>query len=62
MNGRQIADAARVVRPGLSVLFVTGYAEQSVVASNNLEQGMAVLTKPFSIEALQQRVEASLSS
>ena len=61
MNGRQIADAARVVRPGLSVLFVTGYAEQLVVASNNLEQGMAVLTKPFSIEALQERVEASLN-
>jgi PAS domain S-box-containing protein len=47
MNGRQVADAARVSRPGLKVLFVTGYAENAAVAGGHLERGMAVITKPF---------------
>jgi len=47
MNGRQVADAARVTRPGLKVLFVTGYAENAVIGNGHLEPGMHVLTKPF---------------
>ena len=30
MNGRQVADAGRMIRPGLKVLFITGYAENAV--------------------------------
>jgi CheY-like chemotaxis protein len=56
MNGRQMADAARVHRPGLKVLFITGYAENAVVGNGHLEPGMAVLTKPFSVDALTVRV------
>ena len=56
MNGRQMADAGRIVRPGLKVLFITGYAENSVVGNGHLEPGMAVLTKPFVMEALASRV------
>ncbi len=41
MNGRQMADAARVTRPGLKVVFITGYAENAVVSQGHLEQGMA---------------------
>jgi PAS domain S-box-containing protein len=47
MNGRQVADAARVSRPDLKVLFVTGFAENAAVAGGHLERGMAVITKPF---------------
>ena len=47
MNGRQVADAARVQRPDLRVLFVTGYAENAVVGNGHLDRGMHVLTKPF---------------
>jgi CheY-like chemotaxis protein len=47
MNGRQVADAARVTRPKLKVLFVTGFAENAAVASGHLEPGMALITKPF---------------
>ena len=47
MNGRQVADAARVQRPELKVLFVTGYAENAVVGNGHLDRGMHVLTKPF---------------
>lgn len=56
MNGRQVADAARVVRPGLKVLFITGYAENAVVAGDTLEPGMAVMTKPFQVSSLGARI------
>lgn len=57
MNGRQVADGGRVVRPGLKVLFITGYAENAVVGNGHLEPGMQVLTKPFTIDALSVRVK-----
>ena len=57
MNGRQLADAARVHRPALKVLFITGFAETSLLSDGHLEPGMAILTKPFAVEALAQRVK-----
>ena len=57
MNGRQMADAARLSRPGLKVLFITGYAENAVVGNGHLEPGMHVMTKPFAMEALASRIK-----
>ena len=57
MNGRQIADAARVRRPGLKVLFITGYAENAVVRNGYLEAGMQIMIKPFTMEALAARIQ-----
>jgi PAS domain S-box-containing protein len=57
MNGRQMADAGRVSRPGLKVLFITGYAENAAVGNGHLEPGMQVLTKPFVMEALASRIK-----
>lgn len=56
MNGRQLADAARVLRPDLTVLFVTGYAENAALGDGTLEPGMHVLPKPFSLHALNAKV------
>ena len=56
MNGRQVADAARVTRPNLKVLFITGYAENAVIGNSRLEKGMYVLTKPFQVENLAHRI------
>jgi PAS domain S-box-containing protein len=56
MNGRQVADAARVSRPNLKVLFITGYAENAVVSKGRLEKGMYVATKPFKMETLARRI------
>jgi PAS domain S-box-containing protein len=56
MNGRQVADAARVARPKLKVLFITGYAENAVIGKNRLENGMYVMTKPFQIDVLANRI------
>ncbi|MGI4766623.1 MAG: response regulator, partial [Janthinobacterium lividum] len=58
MNGRQVADAARVLRPGLKVLFITGYAENAAVGNGHLDPGMAVLTKPFAMDDLAAKIRA----
>jgi len=62
MNGRQMADAGRERRPGLKVLFVTGYAENSLIGNGHLLPGMQVLTKPFEIEVLAIRIKEMLAS
>jgi PAS domain S-box-containing protein len=56
LNGRQIADAARVRRAGLKVLFMTGYAENAALANGFLEPGMEMITKPFTVDALAERI------
>jgi len=56
LNGRQVADAARVSRPNLKVLFITGYAENAVIGRRRLENGMFVMTKPFQMEVLAGRI------
>ncbi len=61
MNGRQLADAARQRRPGLKVLFVTGYAESVAVGDGRMEHGMQVMTKPFAVAALAARVQGIIS-
>ncbi|MDB5854776.1 MAG: histidine kinase [Herminiimonas sp.] len=57
MNGRQLADAARVWRPQLKVLFVTGFAENAAVGNGMLEPGMQVMTKPFSMMVFAGKVK-----
>ncbi|WP_246696986.1 GAF domain-containing protein [Methylobacterium planeticum] len=61
MNGRQMADAARVSRPDLKVLFITGYAENAAVGNGYLEPGMEVLTKPFVLEVLASRIKSLIT-
>jgi PAS domain S-box-containing protein len=60
INGRQLADQARVTRPDLKVLFITGYAENATRASGFLDPGMEMITKPFAVEALTTRIRAML--
>lgn len=57
INGRQMADAGRQCRPGLPVLFITGYAETTVLDKCHLEPLTEVLTKPFALEALASRIK-----
>jgi CheY-like chemotaxis protein len=62
LNGRQVADAARAARPELQVLFITGYAENAAFGNGHLPAGMQLLTKPFKMDGLMQRVQAILES
>jgi PAS domain S-box-containing protein len=47
MNGRQLTDAARQLRPTLPVLFTTGYARNAIVHHGRLDPGVDLLVKPF---------------
>ncbi len=58
LNGRQIADAARKLRPALKVLFMTGYTHNAAVGNERLEPGMEIITKPFTVDKLAQRVQS----
>ena len=58
MSGRELADAARVLRPTLPVLFITGYTESAAVRDEFLGEGMSLLPKPFSVNELLRSVRA----
>ncbi len=61
LNGRQVADAGRAMRPDLKVLFITGYAENAALGRGHLDPGMHVLTKPFAVEALASRIKGLIA-
>ena len=56
MNGRQVAETARITAPGLRILFITGYAENAVMGHGHLSHDMPILTKPFTIKSLTEKV------
>ncbi|MET0125181.1 MAG: response regulator [Pseudomonas caspiana] len=56
MNGRQLAEIGRQLRPGLKVLFITGYAEHAAVRAGFLDDGMQMITKPFAFDNLTSKV------
>jgi PAS domain S-box-containing protein len=56
MNGRELADAARTLRPDLKILFITGYAENGIIDHRHFESGMQIMIKPFAMEALGTKV------
>jgi PAS domain S-box-containing protein len=60
LNGRQLADAARAVRPGLKVLFITGYAHNAAVGNGVLEPGTEMMTKPFAMDALADKIRSMI--
>ena len=55
MNGRDLADAAREIRPGLKVLFVTGYADRAQ-AGEFVGEGMDMIVKPFNLDILSGKI------
>jgi DNA-binding response OmpR family regulator len=52
LNGRDLAAAARRHRPGLKILFITGYAEKAVSAEILLDADTDVILKPFGLDAV----------
>jgi PAS domain S-box-containing protein len=60
INGRKLAEIARASRPGLKVLFVTGYAENATLRGDFLDSGMDMMTKPFALDDLGAKVRAMI--
>jgi PAS domain S-box-containing protein len=61
MNGRQLAEIARQHRPDLPVLFITGYAENAAIRAGFLGTNMAMVAKPFSVDALAVKISEMLT-
>ncbi|MCL9657267.1 response regulator [Pseudomonas protegens] len=57
MNGRQLAEIGRQIRPQLKVLFITGYAEHAAARGGFLDPGMQLITKPFTFDLLTAKVQ-----
>ena len=59
-SGRQLADVARIKRPGLKVLYTTGYTRNAIVHNGVLDPGTNLLTKPFNVEELALKVRKTI--
>jgi two-component system, NtrC family, sensor kinase len=62
MNGRALGDAARQHRPGLKILYMTGYSRNAIVHQGRLDPGVSLIQKPFSESALASRVHEVLAA
>lgn len=62
MNGRQIADAAQAIRPGLKVLYTSGYSENAIVHHGRLDPEIELLSKPYRRFELATRIRAILDA
>ncbi len=62
MNGRQVAEAARERHPKIRVLFTSGYAENAVIHHRKVDEGVEMLSKPYTREVLSQRVRQVLDA
>ena len=56
LNGRHVADQALARRPGLPVLFTTGYSRDAIVHDGRVDEGLDLLPKPFTAQALVAKV------
>jgi DNA-binding NarL/FixJ family response regulator len=56
MGGRQLAEHLTAERPGLKVLFVSGYSDDDVIERGIIQPGSQFLPKPFTPETLLQKV------
>jgi CheY-like chemotaxis protein len=61
VNGKRLAEEALRRRPGLKVLYATGYTPNAVVHGGVLDAGVELLTKPFTLEQLATKVKAVLN-
>jgi CheY-like chemotaxis protein len=62
MNGRQLADEAVRRRPGIKVLFTTGYTRNAIVHHGRLDAGVNLISKPSSFDGLAAKVRQILDS
>jgi PAS domain S-box-containing protein len=60
MTGAELARAARALRPGLRILFTTGYARDAIVHHGRLDAGVELIAKPFAYAELAARVREML--
>jgi CheY-like chemotaxis protein len=60
LNGRELAQRARAMRPSLKVLYITGYSRNAVVHQGRLDEGVELMQKPFSQAQIAMRIRTIL--
>jgi two-component SAPR family response regulator len=61
MNGRELVNAARRMRPDIKVLYMTGYAEDSLSDLGGVDADVAIIIKPFTRQQLVKKVNLVLA-
>jgi len=61
MSGKKLAEVLVTERPGIGVLYMSGYTDGEIATQGNLEQGTAILRKPFTRDELMRQVENALA-
>ncbi len=61
MNGRQFSERVQSIRPGIKVLFMSGYTEEAIGHQGILESGLHFISKPFSEKALSRKIREALA-
>ncbi len=61
MNGRQLAEEALKLHPGMPVLFTTGYTRNAIVHNGVLDPGVNFLAKPYTLDQLAHKIREVLS-
>jgi DNA-binding NtrC family response regulator len=60
MGGRELAERATVLRPEMKVLFMSGYANDDIIAHGVMDESIALLEKPITPSLLARRVREVL--
>lgn len=60
INGRELANAARTIKPGLRILFTSGYTENAIVHNGRLDPDVHLLSKPYHLKELAAKVRLVL--
>ena len=61
MNGKELSEKIYAFLPDIQVLFVSGYADDHIVHSGELDKGVNFLQKPYSVRDLLQKIRAILN-
>lgn len=62
VSGRVLADAALKRKPGIRVLYMTGYTQNAIVHNGVLDHGTSLISKPFTVDQLGHEMEAVMAA
>jgi PAS domain S-box-containing protein len=62
MTGRELADIAKHMKPDLKILYTSGYTRNAIMHDGTLEDGLQLLTKPFTMQELAAKLRSVLDA